>query len=420
LRILIHDFAGHPFQVQLSRELALRGHSVLHLAAGGLPGPKGPLCGATCDPPELLIRSVPLSGLFQKYSFCRRLIAQRQYAADLVRIVHGFRPDVVLSGNAPTDVQARILRYCHSRHIGFVHWVQDVYSHAIAFVLRPKFGHLTALPVAPFRWLDRWVARTADGVVAISPGFQPVLRQWGVRPGRLTIVENWAPLEEMPVRRRQNAWSEAQGLNGQPVLLYAGTLGLKHRPDLIYTLAQQMAGQARVVVVSEGVGREYLENRPQLANLTLLDFQPYWQVPDVLASADVLLATLEGDAGEFAVPSKVLAYLCAGRPVLLSAPMKNLASEVVARSGGGVVVAPNDSEGWLRSARSLASDQSLRRRLGTNARRYAESTFNIVRIADRFETLLTCALERAAVRAHSPHATSLAGHWPVAVDREPK
>jgi len=32
MRLLIHDYAGHPFQVQLSRELARRGHSVTHAA----------------------------------------------------------------------------------------------------------------------------------------------------------------------------------------------------------------------------------------------------------------------------------------------------------------------------------------------------------------------------------------------------
>jgi len=34
MRLLIHDYAGHPFQVQLSRELARRNHEVLHLYAG--------------------------------------------------------------------------------------------------------------------------------------------------------------------------------------------------------------------------------------------------------------------------------------------------------------------------------------------------------------------------------------------------
>ena len=122
---------------------------------------------------------------------------------------------------------------------------------------------------------------------------------------------------------------------------------MKHRPDLIYILAKAVAGKARVVVVSEGVGRQYLANQPPLPNLTLLDFQPYERLPEILASADVLLATLEADAGAFAVPSKVLTYLCAARPVLLTAPLQNLAAEVIRRSGGGVVVEPNDASAWI-------------------------------------------------------------------------
>ena len=34
MRILIHDFAGHPFQMQLSRQLAARGHFVTHVSRG--------------------------------------------------------------------------------------------------------------------------------------------------------------------------------------------------------------------------------------------------------------------------------------------------------------------------------------------------------------------------------------------------
>ena len=30
MRILVHDYSGHPFQVELSRELARRGHEVTH------------------------------------------------------------------------------------------------------------------------------------------------------------------------------------------------------------------------------------------------------------------------------------------------------------------------------------------------------------------------------------------------------
>ena len=50
MRILVHDYAGHPFQVQLSRELARRGHDVLHLYCSSTHTPRGDLARASGRP----------------------------------------------------------------------------------------------------------------------------------------------------------------------------------------------------------------------------------------------------------------------------------------------------------------------------------------------------------------------------------
>jgi glycosyltransferase involved in cell wall biosynthesis len=121
-------------------------------------------------------------------------------------------------------------------------------------------------------------------------------------------------------------------------------------------------------------------------------------LPEVLAAADVLLATLEADAGEFAVPSKVLTYLCAGRAILFASPLQNLAAEVVRRSGGGVVTEPSDVPAWIAAGHELAEDAELRASLGARARRYAETHFDIEKIADQFEAVLTKAAGRRFCR----------------------
>ena len=41
LKILIHDYAGHPFQTSLSKELARLGHNVTHAYFAQDEGPKG-------------------------------------------------------------------------------------------------------------------------------------------------------------------------------------------------------------------------------------------------------------------------------------------------------------------------------------------------------------------------------------------
>jgi len=388
MNILVHDFAGHPFQVQLSRSLAASGHRVVHAFPVGLEGPKGNLSASPDDAPNFKLLGIPLSSTFRKYSAWRRFVAHRSYASDLCRLVGGQNFDVVISGNTPIDIQAEFLWFCRGREIGFIHWVQDVYCKALEFVLKHKLPSLAKKLAWPFAKIEQWVSRSSTSCIVICEGFESQLLRWGVPQGKITTIKNWAPLNEVTVAARDNEWAVKHELVDRTVFLYSGTLGMKHRPDLLYKLAAALPGTCELVVITRGIGRDYLEKQPKLGNLTLLGFQPYGELSNVLASADVLLATLENGAGEFAVPSKVLSCMCAGKPILMAAPVQNLAASIIADSNAGVVVSPDDEQQWIQAALELAGNPALRASLGENARRYAVENFDIESITSRFEEML--------------------------------
>ena len=102
----------------------------------------------------------------------------------------------------------------------------------------------------------------------------------------------------------------------------------------------------------------------------------------------MLVAILEPEAGVFSVPSKVLTYHCAGRPILGSIPAENLAARIITREGSGVVTEPGDVDAFVEAARRLLADDELREDMGERARRYAEKAFDINRIGDEFEAVL--------------------------------
>jgi colanic acid biosynthesis glycosyl transferase WcaI len=156
-------------------------------------------------------------------------------------------------------------------------------------------------------------------------------------------------------------------------------------------LAQRCNVDEAVIVVAQGFGVPQLKAAKashQLPALRLLPLQPAKQLANVMGTADVLVATIEADAGTFAVPSKVLSYLCAGRPILLAAPKENLAARTVLRANAGIVVSPDDEAGFMAAADRLRSDPQLCGQFGANGREYAERVFDLGRIADRFETVL--------------------------------
>jgi glycosyltransferase involved in cell wall biosynthesis len=401
MRILLHDYSGHPFQVQLSRELARRGHAVLHLHAAFFQTPKGRLARDAADPPGFAIEGLELGEPFAKYRFLKRRKQELAYGRILAARAARFAPDIVLCANTPLDPLAIFQRWCAGKRIPFVFWLQDIYGVAIDRLLRRRLGPVGAVIGARYRALERRVARASRAIVTISEDFRPILESWGVAPSRIAVVENWAPLDELPALPRANAWSRERGLDDKLVLLYGGTLGQKHDPGLLAGLAEHLRDDARIaiVVASEGPAMDWLAIRKitaKLGNLQLLGFQPYERLPEMLASADILLAILDPEAGVYSVPSKVLSYFCAGRPLLAALPAANLAARLIAREKAGLVVEPGDQAGFAAGAERLLQDKDLRSQFGKNALDYARRSFDIGRIADRFEAVLLKAMEKGS------------------------
>ena len=196
-------------------------------------------------------------------------------------------------------------------------------------------------------------------MVVISEDFLGLLGEWGIDESKVTVVRNWAPLEEVSVSPRPNPWSERHHIaDDQTVLLYAGTLGLKHEPRMLLALAEAFAERpdVRVVVASEGLGATWLAERLDGDEMELIPFQPYADLPDMLGSGDVLLVLLEPDAGVFSVPSKVLTYHCAGRAILGAIPHENLAARTIESNGAGIVVDPGDADGFVTAAHRLIDE----------------------------------------------------------------
>jgi colanic acid biosynthesis glycosyl transferase WcaI len=386
VRVVVHDYFGHAFPAQLARALAGRAHDVLHLHCSSFVAGKGRLERTDADPPGLEFAAVDLGRPFAKYDVPRRVAHERKTARVLAERVREFRPDVVLS-IAPLIVQQEVLRAAHAAGAGFVFWQQDVMGVAARRVLGRRSRLVGAAAERLVGAQERRLLHRSDAVVVISEDFLPLLRRCAVDESRVVVIENWAPLAELPSLHRENAWAREHGLDGKPVFLYSGTLGFKHDPSLLLELTRWAGTRdGLVVVVSEGPGADWLaEHGHAEPALRLLPYQPYDRLAEVLASGDVLVAVLEPEAGAFSVPSKILAYLCAARPLLVSVPAGNLAARVVERSGGGVVVPPQDPQALLTTAEALLEDEQLRRDLSRRARAYAEATFDIDAVVTRFE-----------------------------------
>ncbi|HET9068882.1 MAG TPA: glycosyltransferase [Amaricoccus sp.] len=387
---MVHDYAGHPAQVGLSRCLAARGHEVAHAYFTGDPGPKGALARQG-EGDLVTFIGIGIGRPYDKGALVGRHRADVAYGRAAARAVAGFRPDVVISGNTPTAAQGGVIRGSRAAGAAFVLWVQDFYSLAVTRLLGRRLGPVGRAVGAAYRAMERRQFRLSDGIVVITEDFRPLAEAWAAAP--VAAIENWGALDAIWPLPRDNRFARETGIAGGFNFLYAGTLGLKHDPALLLALAEAVRGRARVVVVGQGSGMPRLA-AAGLANLRLLPLQPVERLREVLAAADVAVAVIEPDAGAFSVPSKVQSYLCAGRPVLLAAPATNLAARVIERTGAGLVVAPGDPAAFAAAGRALMADAPGRAAMAARGRAHAEAAFDLDRVADRFEEVMLAAVGR--------------------------
>lgn len=391
MRLLVCDFSGHPFQVQLSRELARRGHDVVHAFCPDYRSGQGDLSSRTTDPHTFSLKPLPLGTSFEKSRYIRRAVHELRFGWALCRLLQQTRPDAFVSCNEPLLAKLFAGLWCRLRKQRWVFWLQDLYAVAMQRELEAK-GRIPGRIVgeALIR-LEAWLLASADDVVAISSAFTDWMWERRVHQQRATVIPNWAPLDELPYYDKNPGWFATVGLPDEvPVVLYSGTLGRKHNADTMVGIAQGIQDfGAHVVVISEGQPAQHLAHRAEaMSNLHVLPFRPWSEFPIVLASAAVLVVLLEPAAGLFSVPSKVLTYMCAGRAIVGAMPEDNLAAQVIASSGAGIVVPPDDGEAITKAVAELIAHPSDRHQCGRAARAYAESHFQIEPIADRWEQRL--------------------------------
>ncbi len=176
MRVIVHDFSGHPFQAELARSLARRGHAVLHVQCASYTSGKGSFEDDLSSNPQYA--SISVGEVFERYRTARRLLHEVRYSNRFNRLAKEFGPDLVISCNDPLIAKVGFGLWAARRKVPWVFWLQDLYSIAMTreAARRSKAGRALG---SVLQALERRLLRSSDAVVAITDDFGPTLVDWG-------------------------------------------------------------------------------------------------------------------------------------------------------------------------------------------------------------------------------------------------
>ena len=108
-------------------------------------------------------------------------------------------------------------------------------------------------------------------------------------------------------------------------------------------------------------------------------FHTPWAYEDtskVLAAADVLVLPTKGEQSLASVPSKLLSYLLASKPILAMVLPESVSADVIEKAACGWIVSPNNIDLLAKKVDKLASlPEQLLDKMGYAGRQYALQNF---------------------------------------------
>ena len=186
-----------------------------------------------------------------------------------------------------------------------------------------------------------------------------------------------------------------EGWHGRFVVMFAGNMGVLQGLENLLHAAQRLPADAGIVIAMVGDGMD-LPRLKQLVielqlteRVTFVERQPSPAMARYFAAADAVFVQLRASpVAGFSIPAKTIAYLAAGKPIVVAST--GTAAEVVSTAEAGIVVPPDDPDRLAQAFVQMSRmNPDERARIGRRGREYFETHFRKDAILPEYIMALT-------------------------------
>jgi glycosyltransferase involved in cell wall biosynthesis len=330
--------------------------------------------------------------------FGRRLVNHASFAVSSTLTSWRAGHDVVIAETPPLFTAAASVAVARLRHARLLLNVADLWPESAV-----QLGALkNRYAIRGAQAIERFAYRHADLITAPTPGVRRAIEANESFKGRVKLLPNAVDVDRFD--------PDAPGAAGPKRVIYCGTVGLAQGVRTLLEAARELELEQaglEFLIVGDGAERAELEALAAtwgLHNVTFTGRVKHEQVPSIIEVAAVAVMLLR-DVPLFhdALPTKLLEYMAAGRPVVAAAAGQ--VAELVSSAEAGIVCPPEDAAAVAAAVRRIASDDAEGRRMGANGRRYVEEHLSRDVMVDQLDRELERMLG-TATRTLEPVASS--------------
>jgi glycosyltransferase involved in cell wall biosynthesis len=285
------------------------------------------------------------------------------------------RPDVVVATSPQFFCGIAGALVARLKRRPFVLEVRDLWPKSIVELGQLKPGPALTILEA----MERWLYRSAAGVVVNTRAFVDHVAERGVARERIELVFNGIDPNLFSPRPPDAKLLAEHRLNGLFSVGYVGTLGLAHGLATVVDAAERLRQHPDIVflLIGDGADRRSLEDsieRRDLTNVRILGLQPRHTMPAWIASIDVLLVSLRDlPVFETVIPSKIFEFLAQERPVILAA--RGEIRRMLVDAGAATIIDPEDPDQLAAAVLELKRSPEAALERARAGRKWVEAGF---------------------------------------------
>lgn len=255
-------------------------------------------------------------------------------------------------------------------------WVQDLWPESLkatGFISNPH-------ALRAVGWLVKGIYRCCDILLVQSRAFFEPVSRYADREKIVYYPNSMdanSPVDRVPIPAELS-----ELLDQHFCVVFAGNLGTAQALDTLVQAAVHLRddAQVRLVLVGSGSRLAWLKSQQQalgLNNLILAGRFAPQAMPQIFEKSSALLVSLnDNEAFAQTVPSKIQAYLAAGRPILAS--INGEGARVVSEAGAGLTSAAEEVLPLVENIRRLqALGVAEREAMGKSGRDYFDVNFDM-------------------------------------------
>jgi colanic acid biosynthesis glycosyl transferase WcaI len=308
----------------------------------------------------------------------RALVMASQTLAFFIAALKSSPPEVIIAGGPPIIgplVSGLVAKRYRAKLVSFIYDIYPDIAVELGWLKNP-----TVIKAA--QSMEKLMYQWSERIIILSDKFRDILiSSKGVEPEKLAVIPLWLDGRDVEPMDRDNPWRKEREISPDKfVVLYSGTIGLVSGAEVVLDAAQQLTSHPDILflMVGNGFAKDQVEAQARqagLKNICFLPLQPRECLSELQATSDVSLVTLAPGRGRTSVPSKVLGYMAAARPVIAAVDSDCDTAGLVRIAGCGKVVHPGQGKGLADAIIHYYCHSDDRQNTGGKGRQYFLENF---------------------------------------------